>query len=141
MTDNASIGGSVGIISYVSSGSDMELTYGLNYTKSINAVVGVQAGFVSGALTNSSGSLDFSALSAKGLVNLSNLSVSSCTDLKFYASAGANLMSLDQDGSALIPNFGGGLKYVFLKSIKILMLIYQHQWELVHYLQKKLIHT
>ena len=113
LIDNASIGGSVGIISYVSSGSDMELTYGLNYTKSINAVVGVQAGFVSGALTNSSGSIDFSALSAKGLVNLSNLSVSSCTDLKFYASAGANLMSLDQDGSALVPNFGGGLKYVF----------------------------
>ena len=112
LTDNASIGASVGMMSYVSSDSDMELAYGVNYTKSINAVVGVQAGFLSGALTNSSGTLDFSALTAKGFVNLSNLSISNCADLKFYASAGANLMSLDQDGSAVIPNLGGGLKYV-----------------------------
>ena len=57
LTDNASIGASVGMMSYVSSDSDMELAYGVNYTKSINAVVGVQAGFLSGALTNSSGTL------------------------------------------------------------------------------------
>ena len=111
LTDNASIGASVGMMSYVSSDSDMELAYGVNYTKSINAVVGVQAGFLSGALTNSSGTLDFSALTAKGLVNLSNLSISTCADLKFYASAGASLMSVEDGGSALMPNLGGGLKY------------------------------
>ena len=45
LTDNASIGASVGMMSYVSSDSDMELAYGVNYTKSINAVVGVQVRF------------------------------------------------------------------------------------------------
>ena len=61
----------------------MELAYGVNYMKSINAVIGVQAGFLSGALTNSSGTLDFSALTAKGLVNLSNLS-SLFSVIKFF---------------------------------------------------------
>jgi len=112
LTDNASIGASVGMMSYVSSDSEMDLAYGVNYTKSINSVVGIQAGFLSGALTNSSGTIDFSALSAKGLVNLSNLSISTCADLKFYASAGASLMSLEDGGSSLVPNLGGGLKYV-----------------------------
>ena len=113
LTDNASIGASVGMMSYVSSNPDMELAYGVNYTKSINAVVGVQAGLLSGALTNSSGTLDFSSLTAKGLVNLSNLSISTCSNLKFYASAGAGLMNVKDSGRALMPNLGGGVKYVF----------------------------
>ena len=44
-------------------------------------------------------------------MNLSNLSISTCADLKFYASAGASLMSVEDGGSALMPNLGGGLKY------------------------------
>ena len=45
LTDNASVGVSVGMMSYVSSNPDLDLAYGVNYTKSINAVVGVQGRF------------------------------------------------------------------------------------------------
>ena len=41
LTDNASFGLSVGMISYVSSDSNMELAYGVNYTKQLNAVLGI----------------------------------------------------------------------------------------------------
>ena len=119
ITDNASIGASVGMMSYLSSDSDMEFAYGVNYTKSLNAVIGVQAGFLSGAISNTTGTLEFSALTAKGLVNLSNLSISTCADLNLYASAGASLMSFEDDGSAIIPNLGGGLWYAISDKIDI----------------------
>ena len=80
LSDNASLGLSVGMMSYVSSNPEMDLAYSVNYTKSINAVVGVQLGSGFGSLTNSSGTLDFSTLSGKGLFNLSNLSISSCAN-------------------------------------------------------------
>ena len=112
LIDNASVGVSVGMMSYVSSNPEMDLAYSVNYTKSINAVVGVQLGSGFGSLTNSNGTLDFSTLSGRGLFNLSNLSISTCADLKFYASAGASLMSVEDGGRTIMPNLGGGVKYV-----------------------------
>ena len=111
LIDDASVGASVGMMSYLSSDSDMSLTYGVNYTKNINAVVGIQIGSGFGSLTNSSGTIEFSTMTAKGIVTLSNLSISTCPSMKFYASAGANLMSVEDGGSAVMPNIGGGLKY------------------------------
>lgn len=110
LTDDASLGASVGMISYLSSNSEMDLTYGLNYTKSINAVVALQAGYIVGSLSNDSGTLDYSGLSTKGIVNLSNLSISSC-NIKMYVLGGASLMSIEDGGRAVVPNAGAGLKY------------------------------
>ena len=42
------------MMSYVSSDSDMELAYGVNYSKQLNAVLALQGGLISGGLSNSS---------------------------------------------------------------------------------------
>ena len=113
LIDNASIGLSTGLMSYVSSDPEMDLTYSVNYTKSINAVFGVQLGTGFGALTNTNGTTEFSITTGKGLFNLSNLSISSCANLKYYASVGAALLSTDGEGRSLMPNLGGGIKLAF----------------------------
>jgi len=111
LTDDASVGVSVGALTYISSDPDVEFGYGLNYTKQINAVVAVQGAYLSGGLSSSTDSMNFTALSVKGLVNLSNLSVGSNSNAKLYVSGGASLMSIEDGGSALVPNVGAGLKY------------------------------
>ena len=62
LTDDASVGVSVGALTYVSSDSDVEFGYGLNYTKQINAVVTVQGAYLSGGLSSSKDSMNFTAL-------------------------------------------------------------------------------
>jgi len=111
LTDDASVGVSVGALTYISSDPDVEFGYGLNYTKQVNAVVAVQGAYLSGGLSSSTDSMNFTALSVKGLVNLSNLSVGSNSNAKLYVSGGASLMSIEDGGSALVPNVGAGLKY------------------------------
>ena len=110
-TDDASIGAAVGALTYVSADSDTELAYGVNYTKSLSSVISVQAGYLSGGLSSSKDEMTFTAITTKGLINISNLSVGSCSSAKLYLSGGASLMSIEDDGSAIVPNAGGGLKY------------------------------
>jgi len=110
LTNDASVGLNLGALTYISADSNMELGFGVNYTKQVNAVVALQAGFLSAGLSNATDTLSFSALTLKGIVNVSNLSVGSCTGAKFYLSGGVNMMSFDE-GKALVPNVGGGIKY------------------------------
>ena len=110
LTNDASVGLNLAALTYISADSNIELGSGVNYTKQINAVVALQGGVLSGGLSNSSDTLSFSALTLKGLVNVSNLSVGSSTGAKLYLSGGVNLMSID-NGKAVIPNVGGGIKY------------------------------
>jgi len=110
LTNDASVGLNLGALTYISADSNMELGFGVNYTKQVNAVVALQAGFLSAGLSNATDTLSFSALTLKGIVNVSNLSVGSCTGAKFYLSGGVNMMSFDE-GKSLVPNVGGGIKY------------------------------
>ena len=98
---------------YVSSDSNFELAYGLNYSKQLNAVLALQGGIISGGLSNANDTLSFNAISLKGLMNLTNLSIGNETDANVYFSAGINVMSFDEEGSAVIPNVGMGLRYAF----------------------------
>lgn len=113
LMDNASVGINLGALTYVSADSNMELGFGVNYTKQINAVVALQGGFMSAGLSNSTDTMNFSAINLKGLVNVSNLSIGSCYKAKFYLSAGASVMNIEDGGRAVVPNAGGGLKYAF----------------------------
>ena len=110
LTNDASVGLNLAALTYISADSNMELGFGVNYTKQINAVFALQGGVLSGGLSNSSDTLSFSALTLKGLVNVSNLSIGSSTGAKLYLSGGVNLMSID-NGKAVVPNVGGGIKY------------------------------
>jgi len=116
--DNASIGVNVGALTYVSADRNLDLAFGLNYTKQINSVIALQAGVLKGVLSNESEELEFSALTLKGLINLTNLSVGSCPKAKFYLSGGVNVMSFDA-GKAVIPTLGGGLKYAINNNVDL----------------------
>ena len=116
--DNASVGVNFGALRYISADSNMDLSFGLTYTKQINAVIGLQAGVLSGALSNEAESLDFNALTLKGLINLANLSVGSSSSAKIYFSGGVSVMSFDI-GRAVIPIVGTGLKYAFNNNIDL----------------------
>ena len=69
-TDNASVGLSSGMFTYVSADSNYEMFYGLNYSKQLNAVLALQGGVISGSLSNSLETLNFNALTLKGLMFL-----------------------------------------------------------------------
>ena len=112
LTDNASIGLSSGLLTYVSADSNFELAYGLNYSKQLNAVLALQGGFMSGGLSNSVDTLSFNSITLKGLMNLSNMSIGNGSQAKIYLSGGLNVMAFNEGGKAVIPNVGAGLKYV-----------------------------
>ena len=116
--DNASIGVNVGALTYVSADRSLDLAFGLNYTKQISSVIALQAGVLKGTLSSESEELAFSALTLKGLINLTNLSVGSCPKAKFYLSGGVNVMSFDA-GKAVIPTLGAGLKYAISNNIDL----------------------
>ena len=80
LTDNASFGLSTGVFTYVSADSNFELAYGFNYSKQLNAVLALQGGLISGGLSTSEDTLSFNAISLKGLMNLTNLSVGKETE-------------------------------------------------------------
>ena len=109
--DNASVGVNVNALTYVSADSNLELGFGLNYTKQINSVVALQAGFLTAGLSNSTDTMSFSALTLKGILNVSNLTIGSCPKAKFYLAGGVSLMNMEDDGRAVVPNIGGGIKY------------------------------
>ena len=119
LTDNASFGLSTGVFTYVAADSNFELAYGLNYSKQLNAVLALQGGIISGGLSNAKDTLSFNAISLKGLMNLTNLSIGNETDANVYFSAGINVMSFDEEGSAVIPNVGMGLRYALNNNIDI----------------------
>ena len=119
LTDNASLGLSTGVFTYVAADSNFELAYGLNYSKQLNAVLALQGGIISGGLSNAKDTLSFNAISLKGLMNLTNLSIGNETDANVYFSAGINVMSFDEEGSAVIPNVGMGLRYALNNNIDI----------------------
>jgi hypothetical protein len=111
--NDASIGLNTGLFSSLAEGSEMEFGYGLNYTKQVNSVVGVQVGVMMGSLTNSLGSDEFTSFSVRGIMNTSNLSINSCPKTNFYVAGGFNIMSIGDDAlsNALTPTVGAGLKY------------------------------
>ena len=117
LTDNASIGLSSGMLTYVSADSNFELVYGLNYSKQLNAVLALQGGVISGGLSNSKDTLSFNAITLKGLMNLSNMSIGNGSEAKIYLSGGLNVMAFDEGGKAVIPNVGVGLKYALNNNI------------------------
>lgn len=119
LTNDASVGLNVGALTYVSADSNMELAFGVNYTKQINSVVAVQGGFLSGGLSSEKDSMNFTALTVKGLVNLSNLSIGSCSVAKFYLAGGVSLMTIEDDGKAVVPTIGAGLKYVMTDNLDL----------------------
>jgi len=119
LTNDASIGLNVGALTYISADSDMELGYGLNYTKQVSSVVAVQGSYLLGALSSSKDSMNFTALTVKGLVNLSNLSVGSVSNVKLYVSGGLSLMSIEDNGAAVVPNIGAGFKYAMNDNVDL----------------------
>ena len=119
LTDNASFGLSTGVFTYVSADSNFELAYGFNYSKQLNAVLALQGGLISGGLSTSKDTLNFNALSLKGLMNLTNLSVGKETEANLYFSAGLNVMSLKDEGQAVVPNVGLGLRYALNNNLDL----------------------
>ena len=116
--DNASIGVDVGAFRYVSADRNLDVAFGLNYTKQISSVFAFQAGVLNGALSNKAEELAFNALTLKGLINITNLSVGSSPKAKLYLSGGVNVLSFD-DGSAIIPTLGAGIKYALYNNIDL----------------------
>lgn len=116
--DNASIGVDVGAFRYVSADRNLDVAFGLNYTKQINSVFALQAGVLNGALSNEAEELAFNALTLKGLINITNLSVGSSPKAKLYLSGGVNVLSFD-DGNAVIPTLGAGIKYALYNNIDL----------------------
>lgn len=110
ITNDASIGLNTGLFTYVSAGSNMELGFGLNYTKQINSVMGVQAGLTSATLSNETDTMDFMSIGVKGLMNVTNLSIGSSNSAKIYVGGGFNLMMAD-DNNFVVPSIVGGVKY------------------------------
>jgi outer membrane protein OmpA-like peptidoglycan-associated protein len=116
--DNASIGVDVGAFRYVSADRNLDVAFGLNYTKQINSVFALQAGVLNGALSNEAEELPFNALTLKGLINITNLSVGSSPKAKLYLSGGVNVLLFD-DGNAVIPTLGAGIKYALYNNIDL----------------------
>ena len=116
--DNASIGVDVGAFRYVSADRNLDVAFGLNYTKQISSVFALQAGVLNGALSNEAEELAFNALTLKGLINITNLSVGSSPKAKLYLSGGVNVLSFD-DGNAVIPTLGAGIKYALYNNIDL----------------------
>ena len=103
LTDNASFGLSTGVFTYVSADSNFELAYGFNYSKQLNAVLALQGGLISGGLSNSEETLEFNALTIKGLMNLTNMSIGSDLGTKVYLSGGLNVLSFDEVFVTIAP--------------------------------------
>ena len=119
LIDDASVGVEVGASKYMGD-SDLEFGYGLNYTKQINALFALKAGYLEGTLTDAAKSDDYSALTVEGLVNLSNLSVGSGNSLKVYLSTGLAFVTVDDaDDSSVVPNLGAGAKYAINESFDL----------------------
>ncbi len=64
LTNDASIGLNLGALTYVSADSNIELGFGLNYTKQINAVIAVQGGFLSAGLSNATDTMSLFCFNA-----------------------------------------------------------------------------
>jgi outer membrane protein OmpA-like peptidoglycan-associated protein len=122
LLNDASVGLNVGLFNSLSEGSEMELGYGLNYTKQVNAVVGIQVGVMMGSLTNNTeGTDEFTSLNVRGIMNTSNLSINSCPKANFYLAGGFNIMSIGDDSlsNALTPNVGVGMKYAMSNKLDL----------------------
>ena len=111
LTNNASIGVSLGMMSTISNSSDVERNISIHYSKQINYLLALQGGFISGSIPDSDQGNEFTGLTANGMINLSNLSFGSNSKSILYISAGGKLLNTEKEGKELLANFGGGLKY------------------------------
>ena len=116
---DASIGLNSGAFMFTSDGSDIGVSAGFNYSKQLSSVMGLQLGYVSSTLSNETVDLPFDALFIRGLLNLSNLTIGNSDNSKIYAGFGTSLMTFEDDGSALIPNFGAGVKLALSEKIDL----------------------
>ena len=111
LTNNASIGMNIGMMSTISSSPEVERNISIRYTKQINYLLALQGGFISGTIPDSHHGNDFNGLTANGMINLSNLSFGSNSRSILYISAGGKLLYTEKEGKELLTNLGGGLKY------------------------------
>ena len=109
LSNNASIGVNIGIISDLSNNTD-KITY-INYTKHINHIIALQFGGTLGSVTNSHFGDGLNGVAANGIINLSNLTFGTSSKSLLYVSAGGCLLETKTEGKEAIANVGGGIKY------------------------------
>ena len=110
LTNNASIGMSVGVMSYTLNNIDAERIISIHYTKHINYLVALQGGLIFGSIPDRNFGNDFNGLTANGIINLSNLSFGSSPKSIIYISTGGKLLNTKNEGKELLTNFGVGRK-------------------------------
>ena len=86
LTNNASIGMSVGVMSYTLNNIDTARIISIPYTKHINYLVALQGGLIFGSIPDRNFGNDFNGLTANGIINLSNLSFGSSPKSIIYLS-------------------------------------------------------
>ena len=109
LSDNASIGVNIGVISDLSNNTD-KITY-INYTKHINHVIALQFGGTLGSVTNSHFGDGLNGVAANGIINLSNLTFGTSSKSIIYISAGGNIFETKREGKEAIAHVGGGMKF------------------------------
>ena len=109
LSNNASIGVNVGVISDLSNNTD-KITY-INYTKHINHIIALQFGGTLGSVTNSHFGDGLNGVAANGIINLSNLTFGTSSTSLLYVSAGGSLLETKRKGKEAIAHVGGGIKY------------------------------
>ena len=109
LSNNASIGVNIGVISDLSNNTD-KITY-INYTKHINHVIALQFGGTLGSVTNSHFGDGLNGVAANGIINLSNLTFGTNSTSLLYVSAGGYLLETKREVKEAIANVGGGMKY------------------------------
>lgn len=111
LLNDASVGLNVGMYNYLSTDINPDLGFGVTYTKNLNAVVAVQGGLLKGGLSSDVEEKSFTGVSARGIVNISNLSVDPNPCVKYYVAVGASVYNLEDADAVFSPTVGGGLKY------------------------------
>jgi outer membrane protein OmpA-like peptidoglycan-associated protein len=121
LINDASVGVHATSFQYVSKGSNMDFGYGVNYSKQISPVVGVQIGYINTKLSNDSDTIESNTLAVSTNFNLTNVSVGSANNILFYLSAGFQV--LNYEDRSISPNFGTGAKYSLTRSLDLDLLL------------------
>ena len=111
LLDDGSIGVKATSFQYLYKGSNMDFGYGVNYSKQISPVVGVQIGYSNTKLSNNSDTIDANSLTLNTSFNLTNVSVGAAKNILFYLSAGFQIMSYED--RAVVPNLGTGANILY----------------------------
>jgi len=121
LIEDASIGVKASSFQYLYEGSNMDFGYGVNYSKQISPVVGVQIGYSKTNLSNDSDTINANSLTLNTSFNLTNVSVGAAKNILFYLSAGFQVMRYGY--RAVTPNLGSGAKYSLSNSLDLDLLL------------------